>query len=117
MIVYCVVLSVDLVYHLTPNRRGRWVWITPQSVLATALWRASSLAFKLYVTTFGDYTAAYGAIGGAIVAMPVHRESAGSGRGRRRCGEAPSNLAKAYRGPTTRSPRASACLGSFVRLE
>jgi membrane protein len=69
MMIFCVILGVDLVYHFAPNRRGRWVWITPGAVLATALWIVSSFAFKLYVTNFGDYTATYGAIGGAIVTM------------------------------------------------
>jgi membrane protein len=69
VIIYCVVLSVDLAYHLAPNRHRRWAWVTPGSVLATAIWVAASLAFKLYVSRFEDYTAAYGAIGGAIVAM------------------------------------------------
>lgn len=69
VIIACVIFSVDLVYHFAPNRRGCWAWITPGSVLATALWIVSSLAFKLYVTNFGTYTATYGAIGGAIVTM------------------------------------------------
>jgi membrane protein len=69
VILFCVVFSVDLVYHFAPNRRGHWVWITPGSLLATALWIASSVAFRVYVTNFGDYTATYGAIGGAIVTM------------------------------------------------
>jgi membrane protein len=64
-----VVLGVDLVYHFAPNRRVRWVWVTPGSVVATCLWLASSFAFKYYVMNFGDYTATYGAIGGAIVTM------------------------------------------------
>lgn len=66
---FCVVLSVDLVYHFAPNRRGRWVWITPGSMLATILWIVGSLAFRVYVSHFGTYTATYGAIGGAIVTM------------------------------------------------
>jgi membrane protein len=68
-ILFFVVLGVDLVYHFAPNRRVRWAWITPGSLLATALWIGSSFGFKLYVTNFGDYTATYGAIGGAIVTM------------------------------------------------
>ena len=38
-------------------------------MLATALWIVSSFGFREYVTSFGDYTATYGAIGGAIVTM------------------------------------------------
>jgi membrane protein len=66
---FCVVLGMDLVYHFAPNRAARWVWITPGSLLATALWIGSSFAFKAYVVSFADYAATYGAIGGAIVTM------------------------------------------------
>lgn len=65
----CVVLGVDLVYHFAPNRRGRWVWITPGALLATGLWIASPFALKLYIVNLVDYAATYGAIGGAIVTM------------------------------------------------
>jgi membrane protein len=69
VMLFCVVLGVDLVYHFAPNRAGRWVWITPGSLLATVLWISTSFAFKLYVVAFVDYAATYGAIGGAIVTM------------------------------------------------
>jgi membrane protein len=69
VLVGCVVLGVDLVYHFAPNRHAPWSWITPGSALATALWILSSFGFKLYVVNFGNYTATYGAIGGAIVTM------------------------------------------------
>jgi membrane protein len=69
LMIFCVVLGMDLVYHFAPNRRGRWEWITPGAALATTLWIVSSFAFKLYLTNFGHYAATYGAIGGAIVTM------------------------------------------------
>jgi membrane protein len=69
LMVGLVVLAVDLVYHFAPNRPSRWVWITPGSLVATALWILSSFAFKFYVANFGDYTATYGAIGAVIVTM------------------------------------------------
>ena len=69
IIVICAVLAVDLVFHFAPNRRAPWAWITPGGVLATVLWIASSYAFRYYVANFGNYTATYGAIGGAIVTM------------------------------------------------
>jgi membrane protein len=69
VMVFFVVLAIDLVYHFAPNRPARWAWITPGSVLATALWMASSFGFKFYVTSIGDYAATYGAIAGTIVAM------------------------------------------------
>ena len=59
----------NVVYHFAPNRRTRWVWVTPGSVVATGLWIGSSFAFKFYGTNVGDYTATYRAIGSAIVTM------------------------------------------------
>ena len=69
LMIGCLVLGVDLLYHFAPNRRTRWVWFTPGSVVATAVWLAGSFAFKFYLANVGDYTATYGAIGGAIVTM------------------------------------------------
>jgi len=47
----------------------KWVWLTPGSVTATALWLLSSLGFKWYVIHFGNYQRTYGAIGGVIVTL------------------------------------------------
>jgi membrane protein len=69
VILSLVIVAMDLVYHFAPNRRGSWVWVTPGSLVATALWIVTSVVFKLYVTNFGTYAATYGAIGGAIVTM------------------------------------------------
>ena len=44
------------------------MWITPGSILATALWVLISLGFKLYLARFGSYEA-YGAIGSVMVLM------------------------------------------------
>jgi membrane protein len=69
LMIVLVVLGVDLVYYFAPNRRGRWVWITPGSLLATSLWLASSFAFKLYATNLANFNATYGAIGGVVVLL------------------------------------------------
>jgi membrane protein len=69
VMVFCVVLGIDLVYHFAPNRTSRWAWITPGALLATGLWIVSSFGFKFYVANVADYTATYGTIGGIIVTM------------------------------------------------
>ena len=69
LMIVLVVLGVDLVYHFAPNRRGRWAWITPGSLLATSLWMASSFAFKFYVANLANFNATYGAIGGVVVLL------------------------------------------------
>jgi membrane protein len=61
--------AVGLVYYFAPDAEQDWVWITPGAVLGTLLWLIVSLVFKFYVTNFGDYNAAYGAVGGVIVLL------------------------------------------------
>ena len=43
--------------------------MTPGAVLATVLWFGASLAFKYYVSNFGDYDATYGTVGGVMVLL------------------------------------------------
>jgi membrane protein len=69
LIVLFVVLGVDLVYHFAPNRRDRWRWITPGSLLATGLWLLGSFGFKFYIASVTDFNATYGAIGGVAVML------------------------------------------------
>lgn len=64
-----VATAMALVYYYAPDAEQEWIWITPGSVVATLLWLLVSLAFRFYVTNFGDYNATYGAIGGVIVLM------------------------------------------------
>ena len=64
-----VTFGVALIYYFAPDAEQDWVYITPGSVLATALWLLISLVFKFYVANFTSYTATYGVIGGAIVLM------------------------------------------------
>jgi membrane protein len=64
-----VSLAIAIVYYYAPDARQEWIWITPGSILATFLWLLISLAFKVYVSMFGEYNATYGTIGGFIVLM------------------------------------------------
>jgi len=64
-----VALAIAIIYYYAPDAEQEWIWITPGSVLATALWLITSLGFKFYVSHFGSYNATYGAIGGVIVLM------------------------------------------------
>jgi membrane protein len=47
--VLLVVVAIDLVYYFAPNADTPFVWVTPGALLATGLWIAASLGFKLYV--------------------------------------------------------------------
>ena len=59
---------IALVYYFAPDADQDWVWLTPGSIVATALWLVASLGFKLYITNLNPYES-YGLIGGVMVLM------------------------------------------------
>ncbi|MCC7009645.1 MAG: YihY/virulence factor BrkB family protein [Acidobacteria bacterium] len=64
-----VAFAFGLIYYFAPDVDQDWVFLTPGSVLATALWLVGSLGFRFYVVNFGSYNETYGAIGGVMVLM------------------------------------------------
>ncbi len=62
-----VLIGVALVYYFAPALEQRWHWITPGSAVATGLWLIASLALRVYVSSFSNYNATYGSLGGAIL--------------------------------------------------
>ena len=64
-----IATAIGLLNYFAPDAEQDWEWITPGSLVATALWLIASLGFKLYVSNFSDYNATYGSIGGVIVLM------------------------------------------------
>src|SRR5687768_2459832 len=61
--------GIAIVFYYAPDADQDWVWITPGSILTTALWIVFSMGFRLYVTRVGDYTATYGALAGAAILL------------------------------------------------
>jgi membrane protein len=61
--------GIGIVFYYAPDADQDWVWITPGSIATTILWVLFSLAFRLYVTTMGDYAATYGALAGAAILL------------------------------------------------
>ncbi|HET9369386.1 MAG TPA: YihY/virulence factor BrkB family protein [Vicinamibacterales bacterium] len=61
--------ALGLIYYFGPDADQDWQWTTPGALIATALWLLASVAFKIYVTNFTDYEAAYGTIGAAMVLL------------------------------------------------
>lgn len=64
-----VMLMLALCYYVLPDVKQRFRYITPGSVLGTALWLASTWGFTQYVEHFGKYNVTYGSIGGVVVLM------------------------------------------------
>ncbi|MGE3275523.1 MAG: YihY/virulence factor BrkB family protein [Vicinamibacterales bacterium] len=64
-----VVAGLTVVYKFAADVNQGWFWCWPGAVLATVLWLLASAGFRLYVTRFGGYTEAYGAVGSVIVLL------------------------------------------------
>ncbi len=64
-----VLFGLALVYYFAPAMEQAWHWVTPGSVVATALWLAASYGLRLYVKEFANYNKTYGSLGGVILLM------------------------------------------------
>jgi len=69
LVLALVSVAVAIIYYYAPDAEQQWTWISPGSVVATILWMATTLAFKVYIANFTSYTATYGAIGSVIVLL------------------------------------------------
>jgi membrane protein len=62
--------GVATLYRYGPARaKARWRWVTPGSLLATALWLVGSALFSWYVSSFGKYDKVYGSVGVIIIVL------------------------------------------------
>jgi len=65
-----VLFGLATVYRYGPARtKAKWRWVTPGSVLATALWLGGSALFSWYVSSFGKYDKVYGSVGVIIIVL------------------------------------------------
>jgi membrane protein len=58
-----------LSYYFLPNIRQSKRQVLVGATFTTVMWAVVTLAFRAYVTSFGNYNATYGAIGGVIVLL------------------------------------------------
>jgi membrane protein len=62
-------VTVSLLYRYGPAHKQRWKFLSPGSVLATALAVLTSVGFTFYINNFSSYNKIYGSIGTLIVIM------------------------------------------------
>jgi membrane protein len=65
-----VAFALAVLYRYGPSReKPKWRWVSPGSLLATALWLLASAGFSWYASSFGKFNETYGALGGVIVLL------------------------------------------------
>lgn len=62
-------LGIAMLYYFAPDVEQDWVWITPGSLLACAVWLLVSLGFRYYVAAWGNYNETYGTLGAAAILL------------------------------------------------
>ncbi len=63
------VTVLAIIYHMGTPRTQSWRRVLPGSVLATALWFPSTLAFGWYVTRHAHYRQVYGSLGAGVALL------------------------------------------------
>jgi membrane protein len=58
------------VYYIGPDTdHPRWKWLTPGAVIAVVVWLAASGLFAVYVSMFGSYNKAWGALAAVVIML------------------------------------------------
>ena len=60
---------IALIYHNAVPRTQPWHSVLPGSVLATAMWFATTAGFSLYLQRYADYTVIYGSLAVGIALL------------------------------------------------
>jgi membrane protein len=69
VIILIIFLAISFLYWLAPAKRSEFRFISPGSVLATALFILTSLGFSAYINNYGQYNKLYGSIGTLMVIL------------------------------------------------
>jgi membrane protein len=64
-----LVFGMEFIYHVAPNARRPWRWITAGSIVAVLLWLVATWLFARYVSRFGRYEALYAGLGAPVVLL------------------------------------------------
>jgi len=67
--IFFIVVLAWAIYFVLPNLRMTWREALLGAVIATGLWIAVTLAFRVYVQHFGNYNKTYGTIGAVVVLL------------------------------------------------
>ncbi|MFV2000604.1 MAG: YihY/virulence factor BrkB family protein [Acidimicrobiia bacterium] len=65
-----VLATIGFLYRYAPPTRPEgWRDVLPGAILATGMWFVASIAFSAYVSSFANYNATYGTLGGGVILL------------------------------------------------
>jgi membrane protein len=64
-----LLLAFGVIYHLGPNVRQEWKWVSFGAIFAVIVWLLASGAFAFYVSRFGSYNKAWGSLSAVVVML------------------------------------------------
>jgi membrane protein len=67
--VLLLMVVVALAYHLLPNDKEPFQFVTPGAILAVAVWVVASAGLHYYVLNFANYSVMYGALGAVLMLL------------------------------------------------
>jgi membrane protein len=71
LLAVAVMSGLGIFYRYAPNRTPpKWRWVSLGAVVATVAWLAASFGLSVYIESFGNFNATYGALG-AIAALLI----------------------------------------------
>jgi membrane protein len=69
LIIAMLFFAISTLYYFVPAKKKDFRYISPGSIVATALFILTSMGFSAYVNDFGQYNKLYGSIGTLIVIL------------------------------------------------
>ena len=65
-----MILSFEVLYYYCPDvQNSKWRWFTPGALVGLLRWVIGSLALRIYLHWFGNYSATYGTLGAVIILL------------------------------------------------
>jgi membrane protein len=66
---FVIFTIITTLYRIAPNVNKTFKELFPGAIVATIIWQMVSIGFSFYVSSFGNYSATYGSLGGVIILM------------------------------------------------
>ena len=65
-----MILSFEVMYYFCPDvQRRKWRWFTPGALIGLVGWISGSIALRVYIHYFNNYSVTYGSLGAVVILL------------------------------------------------